>query len=277
VRHSRRGKLVGVAAGVTALVGLSAVVTGVFAQEPDDSAAIVAQAKKRGFVFACPQRRGHNQSKGDLNVRLRAFCARGQKPLKLATWPLRGKRGPQGPQGPPGPPGGSGGGGGSSAAYGVANVFVQRGTGRRTRFATYAVDLGSPVGSTTGGQFRFSCSAAQSPCKVSLGAAVLSSDSGQALAYPRLTIHRQEATSANDPMIYCEYADGGANQISRVEFGTAVDEIRDPLTLNIGGSLDCGNTGQPFNQRVDEIWVTNGAAEVAYYDVWVTFNFGRGK
>ena len=116
MRHSRRGKLVGVAACVAALVGLSAVVTGVFAQEPDDSAAIVAQAKKRGFVFACPQRRGHNQSKGDLNVRLRAFCARGQKPLKLATWPLRGKRGPQGPQGPPGSPGGSGGGGGSSAS-----------------------------------------------------------------------------------------------------------------------------------------------------------------
>ena len=93
------GKLLGVAVGVTALVGLSALVTGGFARSKDDSSAHVAQAKQRGFVFACPQRRGHNQSKGDLNVRLRAFCGKGQKPLRLATWPLKGKRGPQGPPG----------------------------------------------------------------------------------------------------------------------------------------------------------------------------------
>ena len=37
--------------------------------------------------------------------------------------------------------------------------------------ATYAVPLGSP-GSTTSGQFRFSCSPAQAPCKISIGAAV---------------------------------------------------------------------------------------------------------
>ena len=217
MQHSRRGKMVGVAAGVTALVGLSAVVTGVFAQEPDDSAATVAQAKKRGYVFACPQRRGHNQSKGDLNVRLRAFCGKGQKPLRLATWPLKGKRGPQGPQGPPGPPGGSGGGGGSAAEYGVANVFVhRRPNARPTRFATYSDMLGSPVGTSTGGHFRFSCSAAQSPCRISFGAAVLSSESGRAVVYPRITIHKQDNPTITTPVTQCGYADGPLNRIERV-------------------------------------------------------------
>jgi hypothetical protein len=274
VRHSRRGKLVGVAACVAALVGLSAVVTGVFAQEPDDSAATVAQAKKRGFVFACPQRRGHNQSKGDLNVRLRAFCARGQKPLKLATWPLRGKRGPQGPQGPPGPPGGSGGGGGSSAEYGVANVFVQRGTGGRSRFATYTVQLGSPVGSTTSGHFRFSCTQAHVTCRVSLGAAVLSSGSGRAGVFPRILIHREDATSIGTPMTFCEYVDGNASQIERVSLRADIDAIRDPLRLDAGGSFDCrgGQTGSPA--RADEIWVPAGSSNsTAYYDVWTTLTF----
>ena len=112
--------------GVAALVGLSALVAGGFARSKDDASALVAQAKQRGFVFACTQRKGHNQSKGDLNIRLKAFCAKGEKPLELATWPLKGKRGPQGPPGPPGPSGGSGGGAGSSAEYGVANVFVNQ-------------------------------------------------------------------------------------------------------------------------------------------------------
>ena len=196
---------------MAALVGLSALVTGGFARSKDDSSALVAQAKQRGFVFACPQRRGHNQSKGDLNVRLRAFCGKGQKPLRLATWPLKGKRGPQGPQGPPGPPGG--GGGGSAAEYGVANVFVQRGTGRRTRFATYSVQLGSPVGSTTSGHFRFSCTQEHVTCKISLGAAVLSSGSGRAVAFPRIVIQKEDATSIDTPVTFCEYVDGIANRI----------------------------------------------------------------
>ena len=161
----------------------------------------------------------------------------------------------------------------------MANAFVHSAPNPRpTRFATYAVDTRLACRFDHWGAIPLLVlCGAQSPCKVSLGAAVLWAElSPPSARLPRLTIHRQEATSANDPNIYCEYADGGANEISRVEFGTAVDEIQDPLSLNIGGSLDCGNTGQPYTQRVDEIWVTNGTAEVAYYDVG-DVKFGRGK
>ena len=273
VRHSRVGKLLGVAAGIAALVGLSALVTGGFAQSADDSSALVAQAKKRGFVLACTQRRGHNQSKGDLNVRLRKFCAKGQKPLRLATWPVKGKRGaqgPQGPQGPPGPPSADG----PTAEYGVANVFVQRGDGDRARWATYSVELGSPVGSTTGGHFRFSCTQEHGTCKVSLGAAVLSKGSGRAVVHPQILIQREDATSPGTPMTFCEHVDGDANLISRVPLRTAVGEIRRRLTLDAGSSFDCdgGQTGRPA--RADEIWVPTGSpGATAYYDVWTTLTF----
>ena len=112
-----------------------------------------------------------------------------------------------------------GGGGGSDAEFGVANVFVSRGGERPARFATFSVTLGSPAGSTTGGAFRFSCSQAQAPCKVSLGAAVISESSGDAILYPRLLIHKQNGDSV--PITFCEYADGannnlGVHRISRV-------------------------------------------------------------
>jgi hypothetical protein len=270
---SRAGKMLVLGVSVVTLVGLSVLVTGGFAESPNEASSIVAQAKKKGFVPVCTQRSGHNQSKGDLNVRLRKFCAKGQKPLKLATWPVKGKRGPQGPQGPQGPPGPPSA-DGPAAEYGVANVFVDKETGNPVRYATYSVELGSPVGTSTGGQFRFTCTAAQSPCRVSLKAAVLSARSGEALVYPRVLIHRQD--SGSSPMTYCEYANGGVNRVSRVELGTGADEIRETLTMNIGGSLDCGSN-QPYRQRVDEIWVTNGSTDTAHYDVWTTVNFGRGS
>ena len=104
-----------------------------------------------------------------------------------------------------------GGGGGANAEFGVANVFVSRGGERPARFATFSVTLGSPAGSTTGGQFRFSCSQAQAPCKVSLGAAVISAISGDAILYPRLLIHKQDGDSV--PITFCEYADGANNNL----------------------------------------------------------------
>ncbi len=78
-------------------------------------------------------------------------------------------------------------------------------------------------------------------------------------------------------MTHCEYADGSLNRISRVPLNTAVAEVRERLTMNVGGTFDCGNTGQPGEPgRVDEIWVTNqsNGADTAYYDVWTTLNFG---
>ena len=62
---------------------------------------------------------------------------------------------------------------GSLLEYAIVTVFVDRGNGP-SRWAFYSAPLGSPAGTTTGGVFRFSCSAAQAPCKISYGAAVVS-------------------------------------------------------------------------------------------------------
>ena len=53
---SRTGKLLVLGASTATLVGLSVLVTGGFAQSSDDSARVVAAAKKRGFVPVCAQR-----------------------------------------------------------------------------------------------------------------------------------------------------------------------------------------------------------------------------
>ena len=172
-----------------------------------------------------------------------------------------------------------GGGGGANAEFGVANVFVSRG-GEPARFATFSATLGSPAGTTTGGAFRFSCSQAQAPCKVSLGAAVISERSGEAILYPRLLIHKQNGDSV--PITFCEYADGannnlGIDRIRRVPtLGDAIVAMQEPLDMGIGGSLDCGST-QPYppNGTVDEIWVpaASNGTETAFYDVSATLTF----
>jgi hypothetical protein len=290
---SRRTKLLVLGASTAILVGLSVVVTGVFAQ----SSGVVAQAKKRGFVPVCVQRHDVKFSRGDLNILVGSQCAKGQKPLKLALWPVKRKPGPagkqgaqgpagpqgaQGPAGPQGPPGAAA----PTPEYGVAAVYVDRTPANPndnpSRWAIYSVPLGSPTGSTTGGQFRFSCSAAQAPCKISLGAAVISNQAGTAAFHPRILIHKQDNGSA--PMTYCEYADGannnlGVDQVQRVPtMQDAVVAMRTPRSMGIGGTLDCG-AGQPGPGPagvVTEIWVpasSNGTGN-AIYDVWTTLGFG---
>jgi hypothetical protein len=268
---TRAGKMLVLGASVATVVGLSVLVTGGFAQPADESSAIVAQAKKRGFVLACTQRSGHNQSKGDLNIRLRAFCAKGQKPLKLALFPAA--RGPQGPEGPQGPPGNA-----ANAEFGVANVFVSRGGGVRTSRAIYSVPLGSPAGTTTGGQFRFSCS--EPPCEVSFGAAVISTRDGESRVHPEIIITK-EATGG-DPMTFCEHADGATNNrafhdIPRVaSLNDATSAMRTKLSMGVGGSLDCGAGPQPAPERVNEISVPSGRSgpgDPAFYNVSVTLQF----
>jgi hypothetical protein len=163
------------------------------------------------------------------------------------------------------------------------SVFVDRGNGP-TRYATFSVALGSPVGTTTGGDFRFSCSAAQAPCKISFGAAVISDQSGNALVHPRLLIHKESGAIPNDgppdaPVEFCEYADGANNnaglaQIPRVpSLAGAVTAMQTPLNMGIGGSLDCDST-QPYTPAVTEIWVPAATAtDPSYYDVGATFAF----
>ena len=276
---SRAGKLLVLGTGVATVIGLSGLVNGGFAQSGGESPHAGAAAKKKpAFVPVCVQRHGGKHSKGDLNVLLKSQCAEKQKPLKLALWPVKrkaGKQGAQGPAGPQGAPGAQGPAGPQGAAgaaaptieYGVATVYVDRGSGPK-RFAAFSAVLG-PMGTTTGGHFRFTCTADQEPCKVSLGAAVISSQTGTAAFYPRLVIHKEDANDpAPAPMTFCEYADGannqlGVDQVERVPTAqAAVDAMRETAqTMGIGGSLDCG-AGQPaappVTGAVDEIWVPAG-------------------
>ena len=77
---------------------------------------------------------------------------------------------------------------GSLVEYAIVTVFVDRGgADGPSRWAYYSAPLGSPAGTTMGGVFRFSCSAAQAPCKISYGAAVVSNQStANAVIHPRL-------------------------------------------------------------------------------------------
>ena len=162
---------------------------------------------------------------------------------------------------------------GSLPEYAIVTVFVDRGgAGGPSRFAFYSAPLGSPAGTTTGGVFRFSCSAAQAPCKISYGAAVVSAQSTtNALIHPRLDIHKDQGA----PIVFCEYADGANNnaglaQIQRVPtLADAVVAMQTPLNMGIGGSLDCGS-GQPYppTGEVTEIWVRpHRTAPAPFYDV----------
>ena len=242
--------------------------------------ASTAKAKLKApttFVPVCVQRTGPHASVGDLNILLRRSCAKGQKPLKLALFPISGTEAPAGPQGPPGPDGPMGPPGppGESTAgeYAVANVFVSRGGADPRIWATYSAAMGSPIGTSAGGEFRFTCSTAQAPCKVSIAAAVLSPTSGSALVHARVLIYKADV---GEPEVFCEYADGSTNSstpavISRVPLSTSVLSINEPLNMGIGGSLDCG-AGQPYTPIVKQITVSSGNGQ-ATYDVFTTFGF----
>ena len=157
-------------------------------------------------------------------------------------------------------------------------VFVDRGSGT-TPWARYSVALGSPAGTTTGGDFRFTCTPAQAPCKVSFGAAVISNQSGNATIFPRLLIYKQ-ADLVAAPITYCEFADGannnaGLDTIPRVPtLADAVIAMQTPLSMGIGGSLDCDG-GQTYTPEVTEIWVPAASGtDSNFADVSATFAFG---
>lgn len=269
-----------VVAGATALLGVALVATVGDARTP--SARPAAAKASPAYVSACAQRRGPKASVGDLNVKLHTACAKGQKPLKLALFPVPGAgTGPVGPQGPPGadgplgpagPPGPS-----TAGEYAVANVFVSRGNAPPSIWATYSAAMGSPIGTTTGGAFRFTCSPAQAPCKLSIAAAVLSNTTGSAVVHARVLIDKEEGGGSD---VFCEYADGATNNstpatISRVPMSTSVTSINTPLEMGIGGSLDCG-AGQPYPAGgvVTEISVPGGLnGGNAEYNVYSTFGF----
>jgi hypothetical protein len=140
--------------------------------------------------------------------------------------------------------------------YGVAQVKVQRGAGTANPWATYSTTIGNPVGDTTGGTFRFTCSEAQAPCKVS--AAGYATEDG-ATVYPRVSIQTQSLNGG--PQTYCEYGDGPLSGVLSTDAAAAT-----ALPIHIGGSDDCGLNGAAG--AVNEITVPAG-----YYDVTSTFQF----
>jgi hypothetical protein len=135
--------------------------------------------------------------------------------------------------------------------------------------------MGSPIGTTTGGEFRFTCAVNPAPCKVSIAAAVLSDKGGSALVHARVLIYRE---TVDEPEIFCEYADGANNsstpaKISLVPMDTSVLSINDPLNMGIGGSLDCGSGQTSSSGIVQDIEVPSGSSDNAEYDVFTTFAF----
>jgi hypothetical protein len=282
-RMVRAGAFVS-AASAAALVGASVLASGGDAQST--KARVAAPASP--FLPVCVQSSGSMQSLGDVNARLPNRWCKGQKPRRLALYPVAAARGPAGPagaRGPAGPAGAQGpqgpSGSGNAPEYGVVNMRVSRGGNSPTIWATYSTQIGSPVGATTGGTFRFTCSAAQAPCKVSIAAAVLSRRTGAAHLLPTVLIHKEDGPLA--PIVFCEYAQsannsGALNKIMRVPMNTRPGAITTPLEMGVGSTLDCGPTGQPFTpgSSVKEIWVPAGPnGSSAFYDVTSTFSFTK--
>ena len=139
---------------------------------------------------------------------------------------INGADGKNGADGAPGPKGDNG--QDASVAYGIAKVFVSRGGTAATPWATYSTLLGSPVGDTTGGSFRFTCATA--PCQISVKTFT---SAGTAHVLPRLLVYKQGDGNGGGDLIenYCEYADGPISPVS-----TTLTQD----TINIGGSADCG-------------------------------------
>ncbi len=171
-----------------------------------------------------------------------------------------GPVGPVGPAGPQGAPGVDA----PAAEYGVADVLVQRGAGGATVWARYSTRVGSPVGDTTGGTFRFTCREADGQCLLTLGASFLSTN-GAATSqfYPRVLMQRQDL--GGGAQNYCEYGDGGLAIIGAQ--APSATPIATGVMINIGGSADCSGPNPAFG-NVNQITVGPG-----YYDVFSTFVF----
>ncbi len=238
-----------------------------------------------GVVTACvePATKGNEATSGDLKL---SGCPKGSRQI---SWNISGPKGangangsagPQGAQGAAGPQGaqgaagsqgpagapGSGGQAAPSPEYGVAAVDVTRGTSTAT-WAVYSTPLGSPVGDTTGGSFRMSCSASQAPCAVAIKAAVLSDGSGTVTFWPRLLLTQDQTASA--PTDFCEYGDGstGAAAATVTKQPMSATPTYQAVQLNIGGTYDCP-FGTGSGGDVNSIPLPMG-----HYDIYASFTF----
>ena len=234
-------------------------------------AAAAAALAVGGFAFgAIPGNDGviHACYKDNGNLRVidpsatkkdQANCKNDETPL---DW---NQLGAQGIQGVPGEKGDKGDKGDAwTPSYGIAQVIVQRGNGSPTVWGQYSTTLGSPVGDTAGGTFRFTCNSTShlGLCKVSVAA--YTTAAGYTV-WPRILLHKQDF-NAGGPSTYCEYGDGVTNNQAFGPVGTSAT----PLTLGIGGSLDCPGSTQSFpaGGTATSIDVPTG-----YYDVQASFTF----
>jgi hypothetical protein len=248
--------------------------------------AVAGSLRTHAGKVLCVELRGNKETIRDVKFRNTSSCKAGEQKIALPRG-LRGPAGPSGAAGAPGPAGAAGPPGppgtpATAPEYAVASVYVARGTNNPSRFALYSIAFGSPAGTTMGGDFRFSCSVAQAPCKISFGSAVISNQQGNAAIYPRLLIHKEDSPGA--PITFCEYADGadnnsGIDPVQRVPtLQEAVTVMQTPQNMGIGGTLDCGSTQPPpSNGVVTEIWVpaSSNGQSTAFYDVSASFAYGN--
>jgi hypothetical protein len=127
-----------------------------------------------------------------------------------------------------------------------------------------------------GGTFRFSCSVAQAPCKLSVKAAFLSDSGGSYGVSPRVLIHRTELFD-NTVENYCEYGDGVTNTNP---FGPVPAQSSTPtptytaLGIGIGGTADCGlASGAADPNAPTQFIATEINVPAGRYDVFSTFRF----
>ena len=208
-----------------------------------------------GVINGCYKKHGGDDDEGGKGQLRVIDTAKGEKCKKSETALSWNQKGEKGDKGDP------------DEEYGVAFVRVQRGTGAPTPWATYSTELGSPMGDTTGGSFRFTCQPAHDTCRISLQAKILSDSSvAPGTIYPRVIVYRGGAPDSNiEPEFYCEYGDGPAQPVSRTALAN-VAPTGDDVGIHIGGSADCGLAGPAG--LVTEIVVPKG-----YYDVFSTFVF----
>ncbi len=228
----------------------------------------IAGSQRTQASVLCVELTGNAETRRDVKLRNGSSCAAGERKIDLPRGVkgqrgpagAPGARGPAGPQGsagpagpaglagqagPPGAPGQAGPPGppGQDAAeeYGVAAVMIARGEGADpVLWGLFSTELGSPVGDTTGGSLRFTCTVAHVTCTVTIRAWVISDTSADlALFHPRILLTRGGNEVTEGPELYCEYGDGPFQFIPRESFPSDPSEPRDPLPFNIGSTEDC--------------------------------------
>ena len=152
--------------------------------------------------------------------------------------------------------------------------MIARGTGPGVEpviWGLFSTELGSPVGDTTGGTFRFTCTSTHVECTVTIRASVLSdSRTDPALFHPRILLYRGgDPDVGTQPELYCEFGDGPFQPIPREPLDENPSDGPD-LPFNIGGSEDCNgpDPDPPGGANVLRIVVPKGL-----YDVFTSFGF----